>query len=171
MTPVSLFLPGFSRVISSGMRRSAWSFIPFRHAKKCVIIYPSQACEEVRDHLSHSGMRRSAWSFIPVRHAKKCVIIYPIQACEEVRDHLCRWEAWNWKGQEVKPAKLLLLLSVCGARFQVSVMISDPQRHWDISNGSMQITFYRLSFDFYPFHPAGERGVRDALLISGPCGR
>ncbi|XP_070199666.1 bridge-like lipid transfer protein family member 3B [Littorina saxatilis] len=32
---------------------------------------------------------------------------------------------------------------------------SDPSRHWDISNGSMQITFYRLSFDFYPFHPAG----------------
>ncbi|KAK7486402.1 hypothetical protein BaRGS_00022326, partial [Batillaria attramentaria] len=32
---------------------------------------------------------------------------------------------------------------------------TDSTRHWDISNGSMQITFFRLSFDFYPFHPAG----------------
>lgn len=32
---------------------------------------------------------------------------------------------------------------------------TDCNRHWDISNGSMQITFFRLSFDFYPFHLAG----------------
>jgi hypothetical protein len=49
---------------------------------------------------------------------------------------LCKWFAvimtWRWR------------------------LRADTQRNWDINNGSMQITFYRLSFDFYPFHPAGK---------------
>ncbi|GFS01010.1 UHRF1-binding protein 1-like protein [Elysia marginata] len=35
----------------------------------------------------------------------------------------------------------------------------EEKRHWKINGGSMQITFNKLSLDFYPFHPAagGER--------------
>ncbi|CAL1533724.1 unnamed protein product, partial [Lymnaea stagnalis] len=31
----------------------------------------------------------------------------------------------------------------------------EEKRHWKINGGSMQITFFKLSIDFYPFHPAG----------------
>ncbi|GFO39322.1 uhrf1-binding protein 1-like protein [Plakobranchus ocellatus] len=33
--------------------------------------------------------------------------------------------------------------------------VNEEKRHWKINGGSMQITFNKLSFDFYPFHPAG----------------
>ncbi|XP_055899338.1 bridge-like lipid transfer protein family member 3A isoform X3 [Biomphalaria glabrata] len=32
--------------------------------------------------------------------------------------------------------------------------VQEDKRHWKISGGSMQITFFKISFDFYPFHPA-----------------
>ncbi|KAH9519137.1 UHRF1-binding protein 1, partial [Bulinus truncatus] len=32
--------------------------------------------------------------------------------------------------------------------------VQEDKRHWKISGGSMQITFFKISIDFYPFHPA-----------------
>ena len=41
-----------------------------------------------------------------------------------------------------------------------SDFLEEANRRWKINGGSMQITFYKLSIDFYPFHPAGKLRYR-----------
>lgn len=59
-----------------------------------------------------------------------------------------------------EPGKLLLFLSL----FQlVSSSLSAPTKNTSANDGALQLTLQKLSFDFYPYHLAGESYIVKTL--------